>query len=184
MHMAQEARDKSSVDRNWRLTIYSLLALMAICTGLATQEFSAVPHQETSADRWLKSPLINAPPWKEIQRLPSPDGKIDAVLVKNEDDVLPLTALRLVPTEEAVVDEPPYRRLTIFLKRVCRESVFVGTNMSGVNLSWDGKSKLLVSGQNASFFSHKKMEEVSMKGEKARVEVSYTISDVRYLNKP
>lgn len=176
--------NRISADTAKRVVVYFLLVVMIVCTRLLTLEWSKVPEQKTYADIWMESPLIGAPPWTELQRSTCPDGKIDAVLLRNQDDVLPLISLRLVPPGKTVKEEPPYRHLSVFLERVCRESAFTGTDAVGVSISWEGESKLLVVGQAAAFFSQHKQEEVSLGAESKRVDVTYAVSNVRYLNKP
>lgn len=185
MHMVHEDRDKRSTARWWRVVLYSLLAVMAVCTGIITQELSKRPQQETPFENWSKMPLIQNQPWVEAHRSTSPDGTIDAVLLERDKDaVMRLTSLRLVPKGEPIVEEPPYRHLTTFLRRVIRKSVFTATNATGIQISWEGTAQLLVSGETCDFFSQQTREEVKLKVDKVCVEIAYSIPKIRYKDKP
>lgn len=165
--------------------ILLLLALIALCISLVVQESSEATDRESLSERWRELPIVAPQPWIELQRLTSPDGKVDAVLLERDKSaVLRLTCLRVVPRGELIKDEPPYRHLTAFLKRIIRESVFTSTNTDNVKVFWEGGSKIIVIGESADFFSQKTQEKVALGLNKLNVRVDYFIRNVTYKDKP
>jgi hypothetical protein len=184
--MEQEPSDKALAAR-WRLTIYLLLAVLGAITLNAAEELSIKPKDKTPAERWGEMPILQSSPWIEVERVNSPDGRFDAVLLKkqrSEHSPLNLYSLRVIPANDLVPQEPPYRHLSIFLMRVMRESIFAAAQIENANISWTTSRKILVTAESADFFSQETRKAVQLSGESKLIEADYSIAKINFKRKP
>lgn len=95
------------------------------------------------------------PPWREISRISSPDGKVDAVLVTRPDSDPPIylgpdpTDLRLVPKAQVISRDPMAHTLSS-QEEIDRQRLkysFRAYAGQGFSVKWDGNEVVRVSGK-------------------------------------
>jgi hypothetical protein len=162
-----------------RSTLKLLLLLASVCLSGCDRRPSPKPGN-LSAMPWI-TPL----PWDVLQRVSSPDGLIDAVLVTRPDSQPPVnlgvdpTDLYLVPHKMEVPREAPYpldSRSHAHRKRVRAETPFHAYEVEGIAAEWKDNQTLRIRARRAVVHDCDPIKEVFIEGEKRLINIEYSFT--------
>ena len=171
----------------WRAVVYSLVVII-VGLGVSLSEKWTSPEVTASNRGEIESgkSLMTPRPLLEQERLRSPDGKVDAVILESkgafedsDGNDTGFFALYLTPAGKGVPEPPPYGHISVHLKRMVSGAIFVGVQLEDFDVTWDGDRTLSVRGSHAVVYAKKERSPEVLENDE-EIEIAYFFDDWRY----